>query len=75
MVGSRIGVPHRMWTYEEKVKIVKSRLEDKLTFKEITMKYNINGSLASVWCRQYRTYGPLYLKSKLERKRSEKPIE
>ena len=61
-MGSKKDVPHRMWRYEEKLEIVRLRLEDGLTPKQLHKLFGVNASLVCTWCSLYRKYGANRLK-------------
>lgn len=62
-MGSTLGVSHRMWSQEEKLKIVCLRLNQNVSPKELSQRFGVNPSLLSVWCRQYTEYGAERLRS------------
>ena len=70
-MGSTKGVPHRMWTCEEKMEMVRLRTEENLTPKELHQKFGVNPSMICVWCSLYRRYGAERLKSQNGVKRVE----
>ncbi len=52
-MGSKKGIPHRKWTKEEKLEIVKLYLEEHISIREIEMKYSVNRSLVSAWSKKF----------------------
>jgi transposase len=52
-MGSLKGVPHRKWTKEEKLRIVKMHLEDHIPILKIEKKEHVSNSLVSAWCKRY----------------------
>ena len=52
-MGSKKGVPHRKWTKEEKIYLVKLHLEEHIAIREIERKHKVNHSLVSKWVSQY----------------------
>ena len=62
-MGSKKGAWHRMWTKEEKIKIVKMFLEEGISARELSMKFHVNPSLIYVWTNLYKMYGEERLKS------------
>ena len=62
-MGSTLGVSHRMWSQEEKLKIVCQRLDQNISPKELSRRFGVNPSLLSVWCRQYAEHGAERLRS------------
>ena len=51
------GVPHRKWSKEEKLKIVKLHLEEHIPVREIERQYSISNSLVCAWVKKYITEG------------------
>ena len=70
-MGSTLGVVHRMWSQEEKLKIVLLRLEQNISPKELSQRFGVNPSLLSVWCKQYVEHGADRLRSQNGIPRSE----
>ena len=64
VMGSKKGVPHRKWTKEEKLKIVKLHLEEHKSIMEIERGYSVNNSLVSAWVKKYLEEGEQGLESK-----------
>ena len=62
-MGSLKGVPHRKWTKEEKLRIVKMHLEDHIPIRKIENKEHINHALVGVWCKRYAEEGETALES------------
>lgn len=56
-MGSKKGVPHRKWSKEEKLKIVKAHLEEHKSAKEIREEYSVSESLVSAWVKKYLEEG------------------
>ena len=56
-MGSKKGVPHRKWTKEEKLKIVKLHLEEHKSIMEIEREYSVSNSLVSAWTKKYLEEG------------------
>ena len=56
-IGSTLGVPHRMWSLEEKLQIVRLHRERNVPTRELHRRFGVNSGLISVWCRQYENYG------------------
>lgn len=52
-MGCKKGVPHRKWTKEEKLKIVKLYLEEHKPIREIAETYQISTGSVSSWAKQY----------------------
>ena len=56
-MGSKKGVPHRRWSKEEKLKIVKAHLEEHKSAREIREEYSVSESLVSAWVKKYLEEG------------------
>lgn len=54
---SKKGVPHRKWSKEEKLRIVKMHLEAHASVKEIEKERGIDHSLVSAWVKRYLEEG------------------
>ena len=52
-MGCKKGVPHRKWTKEEKLKIVKLYLDDHVPVKEIESTYHVSRGSICRWAKQY----------------------
>jgi len=52
-MGCKKGVPHRKWTKEEKLKIIKLYLEEHRPIREIAATYQISTGSVSSWAKQY----------------------
>ena len=50
---SKKGVPHRRWSKEEKLTIIRLHLEEHMSIKEIEKEYEVNHSLVSAWVKKY----------------------
>lgn len=66
-MGTKKGVPHRTWRYEEKIKLVKLCLEANVSPKALHSEYGVNTSLLYVWCNLYKQHGADGLCSKSDR--------
>ncbi len=51
------GVPHRKWSKEEKMKIVKLHLDEHISTKRIEKEYGIQHSQVSAWVKKYLEEG------------------
>ena len=56
-MGSKKGVPHRKWTKEEKLEIVRLHLEEHMSTGEIEKRCGVNHSLVSAWTKKYLEEG------------------
>jgi transposase len=54
---SKKGVPHRKWSKEEKLRIVKMHLEEHVSVKEIEKERGIAHSQVSAWVKRYLEEG------------------
>ena len=69
IVGTKKGVPHRTWRYEEKIHLVKLALEKNVSPKQLHREHGVNTSLIYVWCSLYKQHGANGLCSKSDRRR------
>ena len=51
------GTPHRKWTKEEKLKIIRLHLEEHMSVCEIEKKYGIRNGLVCTWVKKYLEEG------------------
>lgn len=51
------GVPHRKWSKDEKLKIIRQHLEEHKATKEIAREYDISSGLVSTWVKKYLEEG------------------
>ena len=51
------GTPHRKWTKEEKLKIIRLHLEEHMFVCEIEKKYGIRNGLVCTWVKKYLEEG------------------
>ena len=47
------GIPHRKWSKEEKLKIVKEHLEQHESIKALEKKYSVGNNTISRWVQEY----------------------
>lgn len=52
-MGSKKGIPHRKWSKEEKMKIIRLHLEEHKSIGWIEKEYGVNRSLVSAWVKKY----------------------
>ena len=50
---SKKGIPHRKWSKEEKLKIIRIHLDEHVSIEPIEKKHNVNHSLVSHWVKIY----------------------
>jgi len=55
---SKKGVPHRKWSKEEKLGIIKKHLDEHVSIKELGKEHEINHGLVSAWLKRYLEEGP-----------------
>lgn len=58
------GVPHRYWSSEEKLRIVKRHLDEHISVKQLGREENVDHSLICTWVKRYREEGEEGLRSK-----------
>lgn len=58
------GVPHRKWSKEERLRIIKRHLEEHVSIKELEQEEGVGNSLVSAWVKRYREEGEEGLVSK-----------
>ena len=56
-MGSKKGVPHRRWSKEEKLKIIRLHLDEHKSIQQIEKEYGVNSSLVSRWVKRYLEEG------------------
>ena len=54
---SKKGVPHRKWSKEEKLKIVKLHLEEHISILQIERDFGVHHSLVAEWTKKYLEEG------------------
>ena len=54
---SKKGVPHRRWSKEEKMRIIRLHLEEHISTEKIEKEYGVNNSLVSAWVKKYLEEG------------------
>ncbi|MBQ2100045.1 MAG: transposase [Lachnospiraceae bacterium] len=54
---SKKGVPHRKWSKEEKLKIVKLHLEEHISILQIERDCGVHHSLVAEWTKKYLEEG------------------
>ena len=52
-MSEKKGIPHRKWSKEEKLKIVKLHLEKRMAIREIERQYGVRNNLVSAWVKKY----------------------
>ena len=50
---SKKGIPHRKWSKEEKLHIVRLHLDEHMSLRQIEKEYGIDCGLAGAWVRKY----------------------
>ena len=56
-MGSKKGIPHRKWTKEEKLNLVKLHLDEHVSLRQIEKEYLVSNSLVSAWVKKYLQEG------------------
>ena len=56
-MGSKKGIPHRKWTKEEKINLVKLHLDEHISLGQIEKEYSVSKSLVSAWVKKYLQEG------------------
>ena len=51
------GIPHRKWSKEEKLKIIRIHLDEHVSIEQIEKKYNVSHSLVSHWVKVFLEEG------------------
>lgn len=65
------GTRHRVYSYDTKLAVVRDRIENNMTVREVMIKHNVpSESSVKAWCRQYRDGGPEAL---VDKPRGRKP--
>lgn len=58
------GTPHRRWSKEEKLRIIKRHIEDHISLLQIEREENVGNGLVSTWVKRYREEGEDGLEAK-----------
>ena len=56
-MGGRKGMPHRKWSKEEKLRIIKLHLDEHLSINQIEKEQGVAHSLVSAWVKKYLEEG------------------
>lgn len=65
------GASHRVYSFETKLAVVKDKLENGMSVREVMVKHNIpSESSVKAWCRKYRVEGESGL---IDKPRGRKP--
>ncbi len=56
-MGSKKGVPHRKWSKEDKLRIVRLHLEEHQSIKQIEKEQGVDHSMVSAWVKKYLEEG------------------
>ena len=54
---SKKGVPHRKWSKDEKLRIIRRHLEEHIAIEQIAKEYGVNSGLVSTWVKKYLDEG------------------
>ena len=58
------GTPHRKWSKEEKLRLIRLHLDEHISIREIERKYGVGHSLVSAWVKRYLEDGEEALEPK-----------
>ena len=47
------GTPHRKWTKEQKLEIIRKHLDEHIAVRQLAEQYNVRGSLICAWVKRY----------------------
>ena len=68
------GSTHHVYSYDLKLAVVKDRLENGMTVREVMVKHKVpSESSVKAWCRQYRDGGEAALVDKPRGRKPRKP--
>ena len=56
-MSGKQGIPHRKWSKEEKLKIIRLHLNEHISIREIEKDFRISHSLVSHWVKRYLEEG------------------
>ena len=51
------GVPHRKWTKEQKLEIIRKHLDEHIAISELAKQYDVSNGLISTWVKRYTEDG------------------
>ena len=51
------GVPHREWSKEEKLRIIRLHLDEHISIRKIEKEYGVSNGLVSAWVKKYLEEG------------------
>ena len=51
------GVPHRKWSKDEKLQIIRLHMDEHISIRQIEKKYGVSNSLVSTWVKKYLEEG------------------
>ena len=54
---SKKGVPHRKWSKEEKLRVIRLHLDEHISIREIEKEYGVSNGLVSAWVKKYLEEG------------------
>ena len=63
-MGCQKGVPHRKWSKDEKLKLIKLHLEEHMSAREIEEKYSVGHGMLLRWVKKYLEDGSESLESR-----------
>ena len=51
------GTPHRKWTKEQKLEIIRKHLDEHIAISELAKQYDVSNGLISTWVKRYTEDG------------------
>ena len=51
------GVPHRKWSKDEKLQIIRLHMDEHISIQQIEKEYGVSHSLVSAWVKKYLEEG------------------
>ena len=51
------GVPHRKWTKEQKLEIIRKHLDEHIAISQLAKQYDVSNGLISTWVKRYTEDG------------------
>jgi len=51
------GIPHRKWSKEEKLRIIRLHMEEHISIRQIEKEYGVSGGLVNAWVKKYLEEG------------------
>jgi transposase-like protein len=54
---SKKGIPHRKWSKDEKLQIIRLHMDEHISIRQIEKEYGVSNSLVSTWVKKYLEEG------------------